>query len=268
MNLIRKIWHRPSLLAKRSADVTSSDQGSAAIYREPSKEDVASIQRVREEVGRRYLAGSGVEVGAGSRIYPVPNTVRVTYGDIRDRTSLETYFKTDKVTSEATIDAQTFAGIETASYDFVICAHVIEHLRDPLGSIGNALRVIKDGGVHILVVPDMRYTFDKMRPETTLEHALEDLRDGGEASCRQAYLEHLRYVHPYLTGQHHPESEIEHQASECVKRWQEFDIHFHAWTQAGFQALLEAAQEIFPFDLEESVHVAFENIFVLRKRRG
>ena len=45
------------------------------------------------------------------------------------------------------IDAQTFDGIDNDSLDFVISAHVIEHLRDPIGSIVNAIRVLKAGGI-------------------------------------------------------------------------------------------------------------------------
>src|SRR6266478_1279476 len=127
---------------------------------------------------------------------------------MRDRASLESYFKTNAVQSGEPIDAQTLAGIADASLDFVISAHVIEHLRDPVGAIVSAIRVLKPGGVHVLAVPEMQATFDRNRPETTLEHVMADFRDGGEGTCRAAYEEHLRYVHPYLTGQEHPEAEI------------------------------------------------------------
>jgi SAM-dependent methyltransferase len=189
------------------------------------------------------------------------------YGDIRDRASIQDYFKSADVRSGGSIDAQTFAGIADDSLDFVISAHVIEHLRDPIGCIVNAIRVLRPAGVHILVVPDMRFTFDRERPETTVEHALRDYRDGGESTCRQAYEEHLRYVHPVLTSQHYTEAEIESQADGGAMRWRELDVHFHAWTRRGFESLLAAAANYAPFVIEEAVSVVNENIFVLRKRR-
>lgn len=223
------------------------------------------INARRSAVAARFLSGEGLEVGAGDRPFPVPENVRVIYGDIRDAASVQTYFKTENVRSGAQVDAQTFAGIDDGSLDFVISAHVIEHLRDPIGSIVNAIRVLRPGGIHILVVPDMRFTFDRRRPETTVEHALRDHEGGGESTCRQSYEEHLRFVHPELTNEHYSEAEIASQSSENARRWREFDIHFHAWTKSGFEALLGAAARYAPFRVEESVFVVNENIFVLRK---
>ena len=155
-----------------------------------------------------------------------------------------------------------------SSADFVISAHVIEHLRDPIGAIVNGFRVLKPGEVYIIVIPEMRRTFDRGRPETTVAHALRDFADGGDSSCCQAYEEHLRFVHPYLTGEHYDDAEIVRQASESARRWRDFDAHFHAWTREGFEALLKRTMEIVPFGIEEVVSVANENIFVLRKDRG
>ena len=224
-----------------------------------------SVNLERRAVAERFLTGHGVEVGAGDRPFPVPSHVRVVYGDIRDAASVEDYFKTADVRAGSPIDAQTFAGIAEASVDFVISAHVIEHLRDPIGSIVNAMRVLKVGGIHILVVPDMRYTFDRNRPETTVEHVLTDFADGGASTCRKSYEEHLRYVHPYLTGETYSEPDIQRYADENVKHWREFDCHFHAWTQAGFDKLLAAGKEFAAFEIEATTFAVNENIFVLRK---
>jgi SAM-dependent methyltransferase len=223
------------------------------------------IQHTRLAIASRFLSGNGLEVGAGSRPFPVPANVRVTYGDIRDHQTLESYFNTTNVQSGDEIDAQTFADLEADRFDFVISAHLIEHLLDPVGSIIQALRVLKPNGVLILVVPDMRRTFDCDRPETTLDHVLQDYRDGGVSSMRQGYEEHLRYVHPQMTGEHHPEAEIQWQATESVRRWPEFDIHFHAWTRDGFERLLKAVAELSSFNIEAVEFVVNENIFVLRQ---
>lgn len=223
------------------------------------------IARQRAAISERFLHGSGIEVGAGNRPFPVPRHARVLYGDIRDRASVETYFKTADVQVGSNIDAQSFAGFPDESLDFVISAHVIEHLRDPIGSIVCAIRVLRPGGILVLVVPDMRFTFDRHRPETTAEHLLRDYDDGGVGTCREAYEEHLRYVHPELTGEQYSEAEIQWQAGESAKRWRDFDVHFHAWTRDGFEATLEAAARLAPFQVEQVVSVANENIFVLRK---
>lgn len=230
---------------------------------EPNPEE--EVQRARKAIASRFLKGNGLEVGAGSRPFPVPMDVRVCYGDIRGSASLESYFQSTAIPAGDEIDAQTFAGVDTGNFDFVISAHVIEHLRDPVGSIVEAVRVLKPGGVLVLAVPDLRYTFDRNRPETTVEHALRDYQDGGVGTTRDGYEEHLRYVHPYLTGENYPEAEIQWQLTECVRRWPELDVHFHAWTRDGFEALLSSIAELAPFHLEATQFAVNENIFVLRK---
>ena len=44
-------------------------------------------------------------------------------------------------------DAQTLSTIATATYDFVITSHVLEHMRDVLGAIYHWLRVVRPGGL-------------------------------------------------------------------------------------------------------------------------
>lgn len=225
----------------------------------------AEVARCRRAIAEKFLVGNGIEVGAGDRPFPVPEHLRVSYGDVRSGNQLKQYFNGEAVITGAVINAQTFAGIADDSLDFVISAHVIEHLRDPIGSIVNALRVLRPGGIHLLVVPDMRFTFDRRRPETSVEHLLADYGDGGAGTCRQAYEEHLRYVHPELTGEEYSEEEIQWQAGESVKSWQEFDVHFHAWTREGFERLCEATAKLAPFSIAEVSSIVNENIFVLRK---
>lgn len=228
-------------------------------------DDEQKILTSRARIGEQFVHGSGVEVGAGSRPFPVPPTATVFYGDVRDRAGLEKYFGTAAIPDGAIINAQTFAGIEDGVFDFVISAHVIEHLRDPIGAIVQAMRVLKSGGTFVLVAPDRTKTWDHRRPNTTVEHSLLDYGDGGESTTRQGYWEHLTYVHPVLTGQTLPPAEIERQAAEAARRWQELDVHFHAWDRPAFEAMLEAASRLSPFRIVFADSIVNENQFVLAK---
>jgi hypothetical protein len=125
--------------------------------------------------------------------------------------------------------------------------------------------VLKQGGTYLLVVPEMRRTFDRDRPETTVAHVLADFRDGGIGTCREGFEEHLRYVHPILTGKHYTEAEIQRQATEAARLWPKYGAHIHAWTRAGFEQLLRAGCELAPFQIIHVSSVANENLFVLRK---
>jgi SAM-dependent methyltransferase len=218
------------------------------------------IKGFRAAIAAVYLKGSGIEVGAGDRPIKVPEGATVYYGDIRDADGLKAYFGAE-VAENGFIDAQTFRGVADGSQDFVISAHVIEHLWDPVGSIVQTLRVLKAGGYYLLIVPDMRFTFDVDRPETSVEHALADHLDGGAGTVRQAYEEHLRYVHTCSLPPV-PEEEMPAHIKHGIEN--KIDVHVHAWTHDGFLALLEEISK-FGFEIAKHLTVGNENIFILRK---
>jgi SAM-dependent methyltransferase len=64
--------------------------------------------------------------------------------------------------------------IQSASYDFVLSSHVIEHVANPLQGLSEWLRVLKQGGILVLLVPHKDGTFDHRRPVTPLDHLIED----------------------------------------------------------------------------------------------
>ena len=217
--------------------------------------------------GKYLKAGDvGVEVGAGSRPFPVPNGVQVIYGDVRDADSLSTYFGgLPIVGDQLVIDAQTMDRFPPESLDFVLSGHVIEHLENPIGAILNTARVVKERGVMIVAVPEMTLTFDKNRPETSIKHLFEDLIVGGESTRLQAFVEHLTYVHPLMTGEILSAERIAWEAPQSVLRYKEFDIHYHAWSRDSFRQMSDMAGELGGFYIEAERSVENENIFVFRK---
>ena len=49
-------------------------------------------------------------------------------------------------------------------YDYVLASHVIEHVPDLFGWLGEIAAVLADGGLAVFFAPDKRYTFDARRP--------------------------------------------------------------------------------------------------------
>src|SRR5437764_580057 len=144
-----------------------------------------AIAAVRAKLSRRFISGRGLEIGAGARPFPVPPGAQVSYGDMRDRAALQSYFKTDAVQSGREIDAQTLAAIADASLDFVISAHVIEHLRDPIGAIVNAIRVLKRGGIHLFVLRKTSlasFRIRQFRRRLTVRFSTHGITDGSHCS--------------------------------------------------------------------------------------
>lgn len=224
----------------------------------------AEVHGARQAIAGIFVKGKGVEVGAGARPFPIPRGTECFHGDVLDAASLAKYFGTDRVALDGAIDAQTMRGVPEASLDFAISAHVIEHLHDPIGSIRATIATLKPGGVFILVAPELTQTWDKRRPPTTLEHVIQDSRDGGASTRYQAAEEHCRYVYPELTGKEFTEQEIRETATRLA--FEGADLHIHAWRAVDFAKMLEYVAKDSPFRIEAALSYVNENAFVLRRQ--
>lgn len=151
---------------------------------------------IREALCAR-LAGVGYEIGAGDRPTRVPLSAHVEYidkftfegardgsfvgKDARNFVQVSIYEAMDSLTS-----------IEDASADFFVACHVIEHVPNVIAALKSAHRKLKKGGELVMVIPDKRHMFDQGRPETTLEHFLQDEVRGGDAETLEHYIEYFR----------------------------------------------------------------------------
>lgn len=71
-------------------------------------------------------------------------------------------------------EASNLKNIGDAAYDFVLSSHCIEHLANPLQGLSEWMRVLKQGGVLVLVAPHKDGTFDHRRPVSSMAHLIED----------------------------------------------------------------------------------------------
>lgn len=62
-------------------------------------------------------------------------------------------------------------------YDFVISSNCIEHIANPLKAIEDWLRLIKVGGIFLLVAPKKESNFDHNREVTPFNHLKEDYQN-------------------------------------------------------------------------------------------
>ena len=80
--------------------------------------------------------------------------------------------------------------IDDSSYDFVLSSHCIEHLANPLKGIKKWIRVLKQEGLLVLVIPHKNGTFDHLRPVTSLAHFIQDFDDQTD----EGYMTHLEEI--------------------------------------------------------------------------
>jgi predicted SAM-dependent methyltransferase len=73
-------------------------------------------------------------------------------------------------------DAVKLSTIATASQNYVIASHLLEHVEDVIGTIKSWLRVLKPYGSLILIVPNKCMSFDRQRVVTSIGHMVSEYR--------------------------------------------------------------------------------------------
>ena len=121
------------------------------------------------------LSGIGIEIGALDKPFELnATTLRV---DFKSKHELERQYRNDPDVGEiADIHiigrGDDLPCLADGAFDFVCNSHVFEHLCNPGRAVGEWLRILRPGGRIYMVVPDMRYCFDRLRELTTIEHLI------------------------------------------------------------------------------------------------
>lgn len=172
------------------------------------------------------------------------------------------------------------ARLRDGGYDYIIAAHVFEHLPDPLGWLGECAGVLGPRGLVGLVVPDKRFTFDRIRPLTRLsdwvEARLEDRRRPAPRHVFEGAMNSVRMA-AAVTWQRPPTPEELAPQAAANPAWalsiaevasrDYFDIHCTVVTPRACLELLAdaAAIGLHPFRLESFVDTAPDSFeFLLR----
>jgi SAM-dependent methyltransferase len=217
----------------------------------------------RAAIADKYLKGSGIEIGALHSPLKAPPSASVKYVDRMSVPDLRKQYPElndlELVDTDIIDDGERLDSVRDSTQDFVIANHFIEHCQNPLKALSNMLRVLREGGLLYLAVPDKRFTFDVDRPVTPLDHILRDFEEGGEWSRRRHFEEWARFVNK-KDG-----AEVEERADELMGI--DYSIHFHAWTQLEmFEFILALDRKLgLRFDVEAFFKNGEECIFILRK---
>ena len=76
------------------------------------------------------------------------------------------------------VEARAMENIPSASYDFVLSSHTLEHTANPILALSEWIRLLKDQGTLVLLLPHKDATFDHRRPVTTMQHLIADFNAG------------------------------------------------------------------------------------------
>jgi SAM-dependent methyltransferase len=221
----------------------------------------------------RYLVGDGVELGPGHSPFPIPYSgTNVRYVDrwVPD-TNRELFPELGEATFPmpdivADLDTDRLSALDDESQDFVIASHVLEHLANPLAMLGEIHRVLRSGGIALVLLPDRRRTFDRDRRPTPVQHLVAEY-EADVTTVSEGHIEDfLRGV-----GEWHDDWSADARA-QVIERQRQRSIHVHCWSQDEFSEtllhVLETGRQ--PWDLLDAVFVedvvdSIEFGYVLRK---
>jgi len=207
------------------------------------------------------LRGRGVEFGALHFALDVPLQVEVRYADLQPVEELQRSYphitgirKPDVIT-----DLESMSGIDDESEDFVIANHVMEHVEDPFRALKSMNRVLRPNGIAFIALPDKRFTFDKDRKITSLDHLIRDHEQGPDWSLAGHYDEWCRCVDG-LTGDAHA-------AKVTAMLAQRANIHFHVWDYPAMMEMFAYAARLPDLRLEILLSMlnTIEVVWLLRK---
>jgi predicted SAM-dependent methyltransferase len=187
-----------------------------------------------------YVAGAGIELGPGHLPFPLPYPgAKARYVDrwkpdesqgLFPELGESAGFPMPDIVADLNVDRLSMLADE--SEDFVIASHVLEHLVDPLAQLAEIHRVLRPGGVALILLPDRRLTFDRARQPTTLDDLVADHASGAVVPDDAHLEEFLIY------------SEGWNNARDAAKREVTFEFHrqrsfhVHCWTQEEFVPVL------------------------------
>lgn len=221
----------------------------------------------RKVLSYRYLRWEGIEIGGLHNPCPVNTSVtKVRYVDYLDEETIKNSYTELAETTLQKVDfvckADNLDKITDNSQDFIIGNHLFEHLENPIKTLIEWHRVLKNGGIILMAVPDKRRTFDINRERTTLEHIVLDYVD---PSLDRDYEHYLEFAGITLT-----ESEDVQQEAMKLKETN-YSIHYHVFIEEDVQNIIDWCNENTnaKFEVVEIKHTSKntadnEFIFVLR----
>ena len=148
------------------------------------------VFKLKESIlAKHYCKGQGLEIGGSAHNAFGLNTLNVDY------TKALTIFKKEEIRlcgSYMPVDIEAPGDaipVANESYEFIVNSHVLEHFVDPIKTLLEWHRIVKEGGIIFMIIPHKDRTFDKERPRTTLKELID--RHAGKTNLNQATFEHF-----------------------------------------------------------------------------
>jgi SAM-dependent methyltransferase len=220
--------------------------------------------------GYALLKGEGIEIGGFEHPARPPHATRLIRCDRLSKAEAARYFpevdpavlpEVDRILD---LDTDGLSAFADGSLDFVVCCHVLEHVRNPIKAVSEIFRVLRPGGLAALGIPDKRFTFDRDRALTPWDEILRIHREGIVLPEPLDYLEIVKTIHPRMLSVPEPERL---QYLELLRKRRE---HLSVWDSAAFAEFLDRTMALLGLPkrvryLSDGDRSRFEFFLVLEK---
>lgn len=123
-------------------------------------------------------------------------------------------------------DAVDLRGVPSSHYDFFCATDVLEHIANPFKALLEWKRILRPGGLMMLILPFKEVTFDHKREVAKFEHLLDDYRQ----KITEADLTHLsEVVKLHDLARDPPAGSLENFRARSEKNFQNRAIHQHVY---------------------------------------
>jgi SAM-dependent methyltransferase len=148
-------------------------------------------------------------------------------------------------------EAADLSMIASGTYDALLSSHMIEHTSNPIRVLLEWTRIVRLGGLLLIIVPNKEFTFDHYRATTTLQHMIDDF----EANRGEDDLTHLNEsveLNDYAMMAFDQETF----KSRALKNLETRHMHHHTFTLLSLRQLLEYTKfEIIELIAEPPYHL-------------
>jgi SAM-dependent methyltransferase len=230
---------------------------------------VSRSERAERALAAINLSGVGLEIGPSyDPLLPKASGARVEIVDHLPTGDLVKKYQKwglapDKIAAIEEVDHIWSGGRLTdvlgrpGEYDFIIAAHLIEHVVDLIGFLQDCQELLGTNGRLALVVPDQRFCFDFFKsatsvgpvvdahlkptrfhsPGTLLEHGLYDCATDGHSAWARGQVGPITFIHKNLD---YARSALE----KGVAQQEYVDAHHWKFTPASFSLLIQDLRDL------------------------
>ena len=192
------------------------------------------LWRKYHDMAHYFCKGFGLEIGALCYPYLFNKDCNVKYADIFENSKLRNVL--DDIPSENLYDKKLveldyilkppkffLEDIEDNKFDFVYSSHVLEHTPNPIAAIIEQLRIVNKNGIVYAVLPNKRYTYDRLRKITPAKDLIKKFENQIFDHTVEEALDVVENSDSHKLYELHKENALEY-AKEIIKKKKEYII--------------------------------------------